>query len=212
MFDCLLFDLDGTLTDSFEGVANCILYALEALNRPLPEKSSLRRFMGPPLHESFMQLTDGDTQATEEAVQKYRERYSSVGLFENSVYDGIPQLLQRLKHNGKHLLVATSKPEAFAKRILDKFELSRYFDFIAGASFDTSRDAKHQVIAYALKSLNVDKEKTVMIGDRKHDVIGAKQNGLKSIGVLYGYGNLVELTAAGADYIAKTPNDIIRLV
>lgn len=212
MFDCLLFDLDGTLTDSFDGIANSVIYSLEKLGAPVPERQSLSVFVGPPLFESYQAVCGFDPETAKKALAFYREYYNENGWKQNRVYDGVKEALETLKSTGKTLAVATSKPEYFSNRIIELFGLDKYFVFVAGATLDDTRTTKDEVIAYALKSLNVDKEKTVMIGDRKHDVIGAKQNGLKSIGVLYGYGNLAELSAAGADYIANTPEDIIRLV
>ncbi|MBD5130992.1 MAG: HAD family hydrolase [Clostridiales bacterium] len=212
MFDYILFDLDGTLTDSFDGVGNSILYAMKKLGRTLPDKQSLRWCLGPPIKESFLKLVDGDEKAANEGVRLYREYYSDRGLFENRVYDGIPEVLSELQDMGKRLIVATSKPEVFSKRILEKFKLSQYFNFVAAASLDSSRTQKYQVIDYAITEKRLTISKTVMVGDRHHDIDGANMYGIKSIGVLYGYGTEEELESAGADFIAPTPNDIVEII
>lgn len=214
MLDNLLFDLDGTLTDSFDGIAGGVMHALDTMGVPY-KKSDLNFFIGPPLFDSFGAVFDGDPQKSEKvdrAVALYREYFSERGWKENRVYDGVPEMLQTLKAAGKTMVVATSKPEHFSRRITQYFNLDKYFCLVAGASLDSSRAAKAQVIEYALKTAGIDRAKAAMIGDRKHDILGAKQCGLKSIGVLYGYGSLDELTAAGADYIAKTPDDVVSIV
>lgn len=212
MYDCILFDLDGTLTDSFDGITNSVFYALKKMGEPLPDKRELYPFIGPPLSESFGARFDGDMKKAERAVAFYREYYSTNGWAQNRVYDGVEDMLALLKAAGKRLLIATSKPEHFSKRIAEHFGLNKYIEHVYGASFDSSRDTKDKVIAYALNSIGADKKSVVMIGDRKHDVLGAKENGIESIGVLYGYGSREELETAGADFIAATPKDIIDLV
>lgn len=212
MFDCILFDLDGTLTDSFEGITNSVIYALNRLGETHPDRNLLKSFIGPPLSESFTQRFNGDTEKAAAALEYYREYYTSKGIFENSVYDGIPQMLATLKAMGKRLFVATSKPEPFARKITDHFGLARYFEYVAGASFDKSRENKDQVIAYALATTGIDKQRSVMVGDRQHDITGAKNNGLKSIGVLYGYGSESELKKFGADYIIAAPSDLLKII
>ena len=201
----LLFDLDGTLTDPAIGITNGVMRAKEHFHLPEEPREALYRFIGPPLVDGFMDFYGFTKPQAEEAVRVYRSYYGTVGLFENTVYPGIPQLLSDLRAAGKKLAVATSKPEAFSRRILERFELAPYFHHICGASFDESRAQKAQVIAYALEQCGVeDRSAVVMIGDRKHDILGAKQNGLDSVGVLYGYGNREELSAAGADNIAES--------
>lgn len=212
MFDCLLFDLDGTLTDSFEGIANSAIYAHRKLGAPIPSKSDLLFFVGPPIETSFRKMFGGDESKTMRAVELYREYYTAKGWAENTVYDGVENTLNQLKTLGKRLAVATSKPEEFSVKILKHFGLDKYFDLIAGATFDMSRATKDKVIEYALEKLSTDREKTVMIGDRYFDILGAKKNGLKSVGVLYGYGSRKELTDAGADHIVETPGDILNIV
>ena len=213
MFDYLFFDLDGTLTDSLPGIKNSFIYAFNELNENVPEDSVLSTFIGPPLYDTFEKLCGFSKEKAEKAVKKYREYYEKTGMFENSVYKGIPSLLEELKDSGKHLFVATSKPEIFSVKILEKFKLSQYFEKICGSNFDESRSNKEEVIKYALNSgFPIIREKALMIGDRKHDIFGAKKNNLKSCGVLYGYGRKEELESSGADYIVKTPEEIIKLV
>ncbi|MDE7108242.1 MAG: HAD family hydrolase [Clostridiales bacterium] len=212
MFKNILLDLDGTLTDSFEGITNSALYALHKMAVTKYNKSNLNFFVGPPLYDSFGKIFDGDEQKVERAVTLYREYFAERGWKENRVYDGVPQMLQQLVDCGKTLIVATSKPELFARRIVEHFDLSKYFTFVAGASMDNSRTKKAKVIEYAIASTGIEKTDTIMIGDRNHDILGAKQCGLKSMGVLYGYGDLPEHTAAGADYIANTPEEIVKIL
>ena len=209
----LFFDLDGTLTDSEEGIIKSIEYALSKFGIIEENKALLRRFLGPPLVPAFMEFYGFSKEKAEEAVAHYRERFRSVGLFENRVYDGIPELLRSLHSKGFKLVMATSKPEEFAKRIAIHFDLAKYFTFIAGATFDERISTKQEVISYAIKSLQIeDLDSILMIGDRHHDVEGAKAVGIDSLGVLYGYGSLDELKEAGATYIAESPSDIEQLV
>ena len=212
MYDYILFDLDGTLTDPFEGITNSIIYALKKFGIEVSEKQKLKCFIGPPLYKSFSEYCGLSQEDSEKAVAFYREYFSQRGLYENKPYDGTQSVLQRLKDGGKKLIVATSKPQIFAERILDHFNLSRYFDYVSGATLDSSRVEKSDIIAFALKNFAVSPQNSVMVGDRKHDIIGAKANGLKSVGVLYGYGDESELLSAGADYIATMPKDIIKIV
>lgn len=212
MFKNILFDLDGTLTDSFDGITNSALYALHNMGVTKYNKSNLNFFVGPPLYDSFGRIFDGDEQKVERAVTLYREYFAERGWKENSVYDGVPQMLRQLNDMGKRLIVATSKPELFARRIVEYFDLSKYFTFVAGASMDASRTKKAKVIEYAIANTGIEKAETIMIGDRNHDILGAKQCGLKSMGVLYGYGDLQEHVDAGADYIAKTPQEVVDLI
>ncbi|EOL49365.1 HAD family hydrolase [Enterococcus caccae] len=209
----ILFDLDGTITDSGEGIIHSVVYALKKMNRQLPAIEELNSFIGPPLNESFSKLYHLDTQATDLAVRYYREYYQTNGMYENRVYVGIPELLAALKKAGCTLYIATSKPEIYAKQILVHFELNDYFDGVYGASLDGGRSKKGDVIEYALKEAKITRlEETVMIGDRSHDIIGAKENKLASIGVLYGFGDRAELETAGAEYIALTPEEIQKII
>ena len=208
-----LFDLDGTLTESSDGIINCVIYALEKFGIQESDRENLLRFIGPPLLDSFMEFYGMPKDQAEQAVAAYRERYSTKGLFENRVYDGIPALLQGLRDQGKMLVLATSKPEKFTLRILDKFDLFKYFQYVGAASLDSSRSQKSDVIRYVLHLCgDPDLETVVMIGDRHHDICGAKENGLQSVGVLYGYGDRPELEQAGADAIAESVEDLSALL
>lgn len=212
MYDTVLFDLDGTLTDPGIGITNSVAYALERYGIKVEDKKSLYTFIGPPLADSFMKYYGFSEEKAMQAIGIYREYFSVKGLFENEVYSGIPELLEKIKKSGKKLVLATSKPEEFSVRILEHFDLIKYFDVVAGASMDEKRNKKGDVIRYALEKGGFTAENAVMIGDREHDVFGAKENGLPSIGVLYGYGNEQELKNAGADYIAETVEDIFQLL
>lgn len=201
----MLFDLDGTLTDPQEGITNSVAYALEQYGIHVEDRSTLNKFIGPPLKDSFMEYYGFAEDRAEEAVWKYREYFNEDGIFENKVYPGIPQMLQRLNDQGKILIVATSKPTVYAKRILERFELSRYFADVQGSEMDGSRTKKEEVISYALEQNQItDNAQAVMIGDREHDIIGAKKCGLDSIGVLFGYGSREELEGCGAGQIVDT--------
>ena len=213
MYEYILFDLDGTLTDPGLGITNSVAYALKRWNIEVEDRKSLYKFIGPPLQDSFAQYYGFSAQDALRAVDVYREYFREKGLFENEVYPGVESMLKALKEQGKTLILATSKPEEFAIRILKHFHLDGYFTVMAGATMDTSRSKKGDVIAYALREAGVlDKSKAVMVGDREHDVIGANQNGLDSIGVLFGYGDRDELEKAGATYIAPTVEDILKYV
>ena len=208
MYQYLLFDLDGTLTDPGLGITNSVMYALRKFGIDVPERSQLYPFIGPPLKDSFRSYYGFSDEQCELAVMYYREYFKKKGMFENEVYDGIHDLLTRLKASGRSLIVATSKPEVFAVDILRHFDLYKYFDFVAGATLNDVRNKKADIIRYALESCGIAKSPAVMIGDRKHDMIGAKENGLDSIGVLYGYGTYDELKNAGATMLAAEPADI----
>lgn len=213
MYDTVLFDLDGTLTDPGEGITNSVAYALSKYGIETQDKRELYKFIGPPLKDSFMKYFGFDEAKAEEAIAFYREYFRDRGIFENRVYDDVKDILTKLYDDGKIIVLATSKPEKFALRILEHFDLRKYFSVVAGASMDSSRSKKGDVIAYALSMCeNIDKNTAVMVGDREHDIIGAKENSLKSIGVLYGYGDENELKTAGADHIVSTPFDILKLI
>lgn len=213
MYQFLLFDLDGTLTDPGLGITNSVRYALNKFHIEEPDRTALYRFIGPPLLDSFMEFYGFSREQSDLAVQYYREYFKVKGLYENQVYDGIPELLTALKERGRTLLLATSKPEEYAVEILKHFHLDHYFDFVAGATMDGSRSKKADVIAHALDLGKFSRlSSAVMIGDREHDILGAGQMGLDSIGVLYGYGSEAELRAAGATHIATYPGDLLSLV
>lgn len=213
MLKYILFDLDGTLTDAADGITNSVKYALKKFGIDETDESKLRKFLGPPLLMSFREIYGFTPEQAEKAVEYYREYFTPHGIFENEVYDGIPELLKCLKEQGKTLIVATSKPEPFAKKIIEHFSLAKYFDMVAGSNMDNTRCKKAQVIEYAIHTLGIkDREQAVMVGDREHDIIGAKQTGIKSIGVLYGYASVGELEKAGADFIARIPQEIIDII
>ncbi len=215
MFTHIFFDLDGTLTDPALGITNSFIHALKYYGLPVPSYEELCKLIGPPLPYSFETTFGFDHDKAMEAVAKYREYFSTKGLFENKVYDGIPELLRKLKEQGKHLVVATSKPEEYSIKIIKHFGLSKYFDFVCGSNMDESRSKKEEVIAYALERCGLsesDKARVLMIGDRFHDIEGAKKNGLKSCGVLFGYGSRSELEDAGADYIVKDINELLEVI
>lgn len=209
MYDVILFDLDGTLTDTGLGVTNAAAYALEQYGITVLDRTELERFVGPPLHESFMRFYGFSEEQAFEAVEVYREYYRDKGLFENTIYNGMEAVLKQLSEARKTLLVATSKPEVFARRILEKLGIADYFTYIAGANLDGTRTKKAEVIAYALREGGIeDGTKAVMVGDREYDIFGAREFGMDSIGVLFGYGSRGELEAAGATYIAESVEDI----
>ncbi len=213
MYNTVLFDLDGTLTDPAIGITNSVAHALKKWGIEVPDHTELYKFIGPPLVDSFCKYYGFSKEDGELSVKYYREYFADKGLFENSVYEGVPEMLAELKKRGKRLIVATSKPELFSEKILRHFELDKYFDFLAGATMDSSRVKKADVIAHALKSCDItDLTSVVMVGDREHDVLGAAHFGVHSIGVLYGYGNRAELEAAGATYIATTVDDILKFI
>ena len=206
MTKSILFDLDGTLTDSGEGIINCAIYALEHLGLPIPSREELRVIVGPPLHESFIRFGVPEEEA-DNAVAKYRERYIPIGKFENTPYPGIRELLERLKADDHHLFVATSKPEGMSVEILEHFGLAQYFDRICGASMDTSRSSKEAVIAYLLNECGA-QENAIMVGDTNFDVIGANAHGIPTIGVSWGYGTVEDLKNAGAAAIVHTMDEL----
>jgi phosphoglycolate phosphatase len=206
----LLFDLDGTLTDPFTGITKCISYALDMLDIKLPPRQSLRWCIGPPLKDSFAKLLASDDDAlTDKAVAFYRERFGTVGLFENEVYDGIPEVLEDLQKNGHTLYVATSKPAVYAERIIDHFGLQRYFKRVFGSELDGTRSDKTSLISHILQRELIEPSETSMIGDREHDIIGAIENGICGFGVLWGYGTKDELKNSGAHAFLNTPRELV---
>ena len=208
----VLFDLDGTLTDPAEGITNALMHAQRRLGRPVSPREDLFVFIGPPLIETFMSEWGLSREESEQALVYYREHFGTKGLFENVPYAGIGDCLARLKEAGLRLFVATSKPEPLSLRILEHFDLIKYFEAVAGSTMDEQRTKKGEVIAYALKTFDLRPEETVMVGDRKHDVLGARENGLNCIGVLYGYGSRAELTEAGASALAADLSELSALL
>ena len=210
--DTIYFDLDGTLTDPKPGITRSIQYALQKLDHPtMPTEDELTWCIGPPLRASFVRLLGAETSA-DLAVSYYRERFSDVGLYENGVYDGIGAVLTKLGAAGHRLFVATSKPHVFAERIIDHFGLRDHFERVFGSELDGTRVDKSHLLEYALKQASVDPARTLMIGDRSHDMVGAKNNGMKGIGVLYGYGTRDELLDAGAHHVCATPGAILGCI
>ena len=204
--DTIFFDLDGTLTDPKPGITGSIQYALAKLGRHVPSQDELTWCIGPPLRASFVTLLGGDDHA-DQAVAYYRERFGDVGLFENALYPGIAETLAALKPHYR-LFVATSKAHVFADRIIDHFGLRPYFEHVFGAELDGTRADKYDLIAWALERTGTDASRAQMIGDRSHDIVGARKNGMDGIGVLYGYGTESELLEAGASHLCATPRAI----
>ena len=207
MFDYLFFDLDGTLTNPAQGITNSFIYAFKSLGMEVPSYETLLTFIGPPLPVTFGKMMGLPESQVDEAIKKYREYFSTRGIFENELFDDIPPALEKLKAAGKKLVVATSKPEEYSVKIVNHFGLDNYFDYVCGSCMDETRGSKTEIISYALDRCGIDdssdndKSRVLMIGDRFHDIEGAKNNQIKSCGVLYGFGSQEELKKAGADYI-----------
>lgn len=231
MYQYILFDLDGTLTDPKIGITTCVQYALHKLGIEEPDLDKLEPFIGPPLRDSFRDFYDMDEEKAGQAATYYRERFSTVGLFENEVYPKIHQMLNELKRKGKKLAIASSKPTVFVKQILEHFEISQYFDVIVGSEMDGTRSRKEEVVGEALKQLLPEKRydrllkgaialtkdeqadcEVAMVGDRKFDIEGAREYGIVSIGVAYGYAEEGELAEAGADIIVGTVEDLKKVL
>ena len=212
MYKAIFFDLDGTLTESGEGITKSVQYALEKLGKPEEDLDKLRVFIGPPLMEQFMKYADVDETEARRAVEYYRERYAVKGIFENRPYDGVENLLRELKGKGYILAVASSKPEYYVPKILDNFNLSSYFEVVVGSEMNGARTSKTEVIEEALKRLNMsDRRKEVlMVGDKEHDVLGARAAGLACVAVGYGYGTKEELTAAQPLKIVASIEELLR--
>lgn len=209
----ILFDLDGTLTESAPGIINSLKYALERLGVQDYDRAILNKFIGPPLAVSFEKFFGFKGEKCNNAIKIYREYFSEKGLFENAVYPGVEDMLDTLKSAGLKLAVATSKPEVYARRILDKFGLSKYFEVICGIPLDNEHMTKAQVIARAINELGAaNKQAALMVGDRDYDVAGAHQNGIECLGVTYGYGSRAELEGAGAEYIAVSAENTAELI
>ena len=211
-YNYIIFDLDGTLTDSGPGVMNAVTYALERFGAEVPDRQALRAFVGPPLRESFQRFCGFSPERAAEAIEVFREYYGPTGIFENSVYPGMEAALSDLKAAGRTLAVATTKLDESAYRVLDYFGLSSYFDAVAGSRADGTFSEKAEVLECVLARLGADAGDTLMVGDRKYDVEGAAENGVACMGVLYGYGSREELERAGAICLAETPADIARLI
>ncbi|MCH5203926.1 MAG: HAD family hydrolase [Oscillospiraceae bacterium] len=212
MYKNVFFDLDGTLTDSAEGITNSVEYALNRLGITGYERSELYKFIGPPLMDSFEEFFGLSEEKCMEGVRLYREYFSEKGIYENKLYGGVKELLEKTRRSGRTVALATSKPREFAEEILRYFDIAKYFDHIAAAEMNGKRNRKEDVINYALEISGAKREETVMVGDRKFDILGAKSAEIASIGVLYGFGSEAELVEAGADHIAKTPEEIFEII
>ena len=207
----IIFELDGTLTDPMMGITKSVRFALNYYGIEVKDLNDLLPFIGPPLRDSFKEYYGFDEAKANEAVEKYREYYKTDGIFDNKVYQGMVECLQTLKDNGKKLYVATSKPEFFAKQIIEHFSLSKYFEYVGGSEFN-SREKKAEVIEYVLKTNQIDNDDVIMVGDRKHDIIGAHENKIPCVGVLYGYGTEDELKEYQADYLVSTVEELTELL
>ena len=218
MFDYLFFDLDGTLTNPAQGITNSFIYAFKSLGIEVPSYETLLTFIGPPLPVTFGKMMELPESQIDEAIKKYREYFSTRGIFENELFDDIPPALEKLKAAGKKLVVATSKPEEYSVKIINHFGLDKYFDYVCGSCMDETRGSKTEIISYALERCGIDdnsdndKSRVLMIGDRFHDIEGAKNNQIKSCGVLYGFGSQDELKKAGADYIIPKIDGLFKIV
>lgn len=204
----LLFDLDGTLTNPQRGITACIRHALHQLGEPVPAAATLTSWIGPPLHDSFTECLGSAGRATE-AVKLYRDRFATVGLYENEVYDGIPAMLSEFERSPHTAWVCTSKPQVFAQKIIEHFQLGKFFQSVYGSELNGDRVHKADLIAYVLATEGIAAEQAMMIGDRRHDIHGAQQNGLAAIGVTWGFGTATELTAAGAKTLCHTPQELV---
>lgn len=213
MYEYVFFDLDGTLTDPGLGITNSVMYALKKWNIEAKDRSELYKFIGPPLEDSFQKYYGFSEEDAMKSVHYFREYFRTKGIYENEIFAGTEKLLDMVKKSGRKVVLATSKPQEFAEIILKHFHIDQYFDFAAGATMDCSRNKKADVIRYALEEFGIkDCSKVVMVGDREHDIHGAKENGLDSIGVLCGYGSRGELEAAGATYIVEKIEDVFSVL
>lgn len=209
----LLFDLDGTITDPGIGITKSVQYSLRHFGINVENLRDLSKFIGPPLRDSYKNFYGFDDESAELAVKKYREYFADTGIFENTLYDGMDSLLKHQRDIGKKLVIATSKPAVFAERILEHFHIAEYFSFVAGSELDGRRSIKSEVIQYAIDNVKIISVcNAVMIGDREHDIFGAKAVGMESIGVLYGYGNLQEHQNAGADRTAESVEQLDEIL
>lgn len=219
MFQYCLFDLDGTLTDPREGITKSVQYALKHFGIDEPDIQKLEFFIGPPLRDSFMKAYHMSGEQAEEAVAVYRERFSPIGIFENQIFEGIPEMLRTLQGRGVKLAVASSKPTVFVQQILDHFRIGQYFTVVVGSELDGRRDSKEEVVEEALRQLGIlemtpaeKKESCAMVGDRKFDIQGAKAYGLTGVGVRFGFAKEGELEAEGADYVVDTVAQLQKLL
>lgn len=219
MFKYILFDLDGTLTDPKLGITSCVQYALKAFGIDEPDLDKLEPFIGPPLKDSFMEFYGFSEEQTKKAIDKYHERFDEKGIYENEIYPGISAMLEALKNNGSKLSIASSKPTPLVERVLEHFDIKRYFDYIVGSNLDGTRSRKEEVVEEALRQMvpseliqDERKAAVAMVGDRRFDVEGAKAYGLTSVGVSFGYAPEGELEQAGADYIVDTVEELYHVL
>lgn len=216
MYKYVLFDLDGTISDPKVGICTSVQQALKKFGIDVPDINTLTPFIGPPLRDSFRDFYHIKPEDMEDVIAAYRARFSTVGLFENDLYDGIPELLKSLKENGRKLALASSKPRVFVEKILDHFGISQYFDVIMGSELDGTRENKSEIIAECLRLFELDPSgdlsETVMVGDRKYDIEAANAAGLPNIAVSYGYGSEEELSNAGAMVIAGTVKELENIL
>ena len=214
--DYVLFDLDGTLTDPKMGITKCVQYSLQSFGVDEPDLDKLEPFIGPPLKNSFMERYGFDEEKAQKAVEKYRERFNDVGIYENEIYRGVPEMLKRLKLRGIHLGVASSKPTVYVERILEYFHIREYFEVVVGSELDGTRTDKAEVVQEALRrffpSGRMQKHKVFMVGDRSFDVVGARNAGVEGVGVSYGYGSMEELMGARADYVVRSVEELRRFL
>lgn len=213
MYQYILFDLDGTLTDPREGITKSVQYALARMGIEEPDLTSLEHFIGPPLYDEFRRCYEFDDTQAKQAVAAYRERFSVTGWKENLLLDGVPDMLQSLRSAGKTLAIASSKPKVFVEKILNYFDIAPYFAAVSGATLDGSISTKAQVVEQALQLLSVsDKSKVVLVGDRKHDVEGAQSCGIDCVGVTFGFGGFQELQQAGATHIVQNWSQLLHVL
>ena len=209
----ILFDLDGTLTDPAEGIIKCYQYSLDRLNASCPPAEALTAFIGPPIRATFAAVLETDDEALiEQALTIYRERFSTIGLFENRIYEGVPEMLTELQASGYDLFVATSKPRVYAEKILSHFALDGYFIKVHGNELNGRLDDKAELVSELLAAHGLRPSETMMVGDRWHDIAAARRNNISSLGVTYGYGSETELHTAGVDHICHTPGDLVQLI
>ena len=213
MWQAVLFDLDGTLTDPKIGITKAVAYALAQFGITVEALDDLCPFIGPPLGESFQTLYHFDEAQVQEAIAQYRVYFSATGIYENELYSGIPQLLAQLQQQGRTIILATSKPTVYARAILEHFQIAPYFHFVSGSELDGTRTKKAEVITHALQQCGIaDTATAVMVGDREHDIIGAAATGLASVGVCWGYGSRTELTEASAGRVVDTVAELAAIL
>jgi phosphoglycolate phosphatase len=210
-YDVIAFDLDGTLTNPERGLIASFVYALGKMGVDYGEKEELKRFIGPPIYEEWQRVFGFTPEESSKALLIFREYYSVYGWWDNEMYPGVPEMLRALCESGKKIILATSKPEVFARKILDLFDIAKYFDYVGGADTDKTRDKKHEVLAYSMASLGVtDTSRVILVGDRVYDAEGARACGVDSLGVLYGHGSREEIENSGFNYICESVEDIAK--